>query len=452
MVAGRYALIRQLGQGGMGTVWVAEDATLKRPVAVKMVSASLAGKAQTVERFEREAQSLARLRSPHVVEVHDFGVFCGAPFMVMELLEGEDLAARLERCGRLPPAVALHIMTQMAKALAAAHGAGIVHRDLKPANVFLVPDEGADFVKIFDFGIAKAFEDASGARPLTQEGSVLGTPAYMSPEQLRDPSGVDHRGDLWSLGVIAFRALTGVRPFRGADIASIALSIVSDRHPRPSAIAADLSIALDAFFERALAKDPAARFQSARSFAAELSAAVNIASSPQSACEEWSNPKAPSSPGLLATGPVAGPVPLAGSDSAQRTSATIGALETSLSLGTTRPRGHRMGIWALGVALVVSAGALTVLLTAPSHHDAASQPSVTDPTAAATVAGPSSTATASASAPMLSTSAAVPVESAAAASSSAQVARPPPTTRGRPTGGRAPSGSPKGKDLFADPW
>lgn len=460
LVADRYQLLRKLGQGGMGTVWVAEDRTLRRNVAVKMVSAHLAGSSQTVERFKREAQALARLRSPHVVEVHDFGVHRGSPFMVMELLEGEDLAARLERCGRLHPPVAAHIITQMAKALAAAHAAGIVHRDLKPANVFLVPDEGADFVKIFDFGIAKAFEDASAARPLTQEGSILGTPAYMSPEQLRDSTHVDHRGDLWSLAVIAYRALTGERPFRGKDIGTIVLTIVSDHHPLPSTIAPDLPAGLDGFFERALAKDSAARFQSARSFAAELSAAVNI-DRPSSASHEWPQQSGAGllvgrGPGGEEQPPVSTRSPSAPGlgEAAQGALHTMEALQTSLSLATSRRRARRLGLWVLALSLIVSAGALALFLTGPSAPNAASPQAGGETTTVATN-DPEPAPSAAAAAPESIPATAQPSASAVAsvspsASSSAGPGSPP--SAGKGTAGKPAGTGRKGKDLFAEPW
>ncbi len=179
VVAGRYRLLHELGEGGMGSVWVAYDKKLRRPVALKMLKHGYLDSGEALARFEREAMAVARLRSPNIVELHDYGIHEGAPYMVMELLEGRDLSAKLKRAGRLRLDVVARIVGQVAKALTVAHDQGIVHRDLKPANVFLVRAGEEEIVKVFDFGIAKLAREDDGV--VTVSGALVGTPAYMSP-------------------------------------------------------------------------------------------------------------------------------------------------------------------------------------------------------------------------------------------------------------------------------
>ncbi len=179
VVAGRYRLLHELGEGGMGSVWVAYDKKLRRPVALKMLKHGYLDSGEALTRFEREAMAVARLRSPNIVELHDYGIHEGAPYMVMELLEGRDLSAKLKRAGRLRLDVVARIVGQVAKALTVAHDQGIVHRDLKPANVFLVRAGEEEIVKVFDFGIAKLAREDDGV--VTVSGALVGTPAYMSP-------------------------------------------------------------------------------------------------------------------------------------------------------------------------------------------------------------------------------------------------------------------------------
>ena len=280
ILSDRYTLLHELGRGGMGSVWAARDEKLRRQVAIKILSMNVLGTTTMQTRFEREAVAIAQLHSPHIVEVHDYGIDDFRPYMVMERLEGEDLATRLRKGRRLPLDFVVELTTQIAKALRAAHSAGFVHRDLKPANVFLVADPDDEVLaKVLDFGVAKVLGPVTPEKPadddeshLTMPGMLLGTPPYMSPEQWRTAETVDHRTDLWSLAVIMFRALTGKLPFRGKDIVEFATSIRNDAAPPPSQINPSLPPAIDAFFLQALAKDPAARFQSARELASEFRA------------------------------------------------------------------------------------------------------------------------------------------------------------------------------------
>lgn len=265
LLAERYRLIEPLGRGGMGHVWRADDLRLMAPVAVKLMDSEIAEVPEALARFRREAQSAAALRGPHVVQVLDHGIDdeTGTPYMAMELLEGESLAERLRRLGRLSPALLATIVVQVARALTRAHGAELVHRDLKPSNIFLVDNEAEVVAKVLDFGIAKWKSPDAHAEHSTQAGSVVGTLAYMSPEQLRAAKDVDARADLWALAVIAYEALTGQRPFQGDSVPGLALRICTTRAAAPSSLA-PVPLGFDEWFERATAPNIAERFQSAR--------------------------------------------------------------------------------------------------------------------------------------------------------------------------------------------
>jgi eukaryotic-like serine/threonine-protein kinase len=265
VIAGRYRLDRVLAQGGMGSVWVGHHLQLDVPVAVKFMAPYFAASAEARARFEREAKASAQLRIANAVQVYDFGIEDGTPFITMELLDGEDLHARLDREKRLTPAATLVILNQVCIGLRRAHDVGLVHRDLKPANIFLSRQGREEVAKILDFGIAKAPEPAAGAggAGATKTGTLLGTPHYMSPEQVRSTSKVDLRSDLWALGVIAFRCVTGQLPFPGDEMGEVLIDVCTKAIPVPSHIAPDLPPELDRFFERALMRDPAQRFQDA---------------------------------------------------------------------------------------------------------------------------------------------------------------------------------------------
>jgi serine/threonine protein kinase len=206
IIANRYRLLRKLGAGGMGSVWLAHDQSLDSHCAVKLVDPEKAANEEVRVRFEREAKAAAQIRGANVVDIFDHGIFDGIPFIVMEYLEGEDLGARLERVGKLDLDQTYQVIGQVARALVRAHAAGIVHRDLKPENIFLVPGDDAEVAKVLDFGIAK-HEQYSLLGKTTKTGSFMGTPYYMSPEQARGKS-IDWRSDLWALGVIVFQCLT----------------------------------------------------------------------------------------------------------------------------------------------------------------------------------------------------------------------------------------------------
>jgi serine/threonine-protein kinase len=269
ILAGKYRLVELIGRGGMGSVWRAERLGWASPVAIKLMN--VAHNPLTLARFQREARLAATLRSVHVVQVLDDGVdeISGAPFIVMELLEGESLAERLLRMKRLRPEVVAQIITQIARALGRAHEVGLIHRDLKPDNILLVRNDDEEVVKVFDFGIAKFTTDESKLDERTLAGHVMGTPAYMSPEQLTSSRELDHRSDLWSLAVIACECMSGARPFEADNLVSLAFRICANDPPRPSTLG-PVPDGFDAWFARAIAQDPRDRFPSAKVMAEEL--------------------------------------------------------------------------------------------------------------------------------------------------------------------------------------
>lgn len=268
ILAGKYRLIDELGRGGMGSVWRADHVQLRSSVAVKLIDPVLAETREGQSRFLREARAAGSLRSTHVVSVFDYGVDEGTPFLVMELLEGESLASRLEKRGRLSLTEVQAIMKQVARGLTKAHSAGIVHRDLKPENIFITSEGDSEVVKVLDFGIAKV--DANIAVSVqTQTGMVLGTPYYMSPEQAEGRRELDARSDVWSLGVIVFECILGKRPFDGDNLAQIILAICADPMPIPSHFGA-VPAGFDEWFAHVVARRLDVRCPTIQDFAEGL--------------------------------------------------------------------------------------------------------------------------------------------------------------------------------------
>jgi len=264
-------------------VWVADHLALSTQVAVKLIDPELAKKESARERFRREATAAAQLRSAHVVQILDHGIDNNQPFIVMELLEGEDLFERLAHRRRLTLRETSRIVTQVARALTRAHAARIVHRDLKPENVFLVTHEDEEIVKVLDFGVAKVSDPAKATMQRTGVGTLIGTPHYMSPEQVKGIGEVDARTDLWGLGVIAYQCVTGELPFDSEGVGDLLIKISIGEIPVPSKVLPSLPAAFDAWFARACERDREKRFQSAREMAVALAAVVN-----------GENPKSPS--------------------------------------------------------------------------------------------------------------------------------------------------------------
>ncbi len=285
VLAGKFRLEREIGRGGMGSVWAARHVQLDMPVALMFIETENdhgppLDMPDARARFEREARAAGQIRSPHVVSIIDHGIDQAGgrdrPYIAMELLEGEDLGERLRREGRISVAAAARILSQAAKALRRAHDAGIIHRDLKPGNIFLSRVDDEEIVKILDFGVAKMRRSGVLEEQLmTQTGIVFGSPSYMSPEQARGARAIDHRSDLWSLAVILFRAVTGVKPFQASSIADLVIKLCIDPLPVATQVAPDLPPALDGFFARAFARDPEQRFASAVEMAAAFEAAAS---------------------------------------------------------------------------------------------------------------------------------------------------------------------------------
>jgi serine/threonine protein kinase len=391
VLAGRYRIDRVLGQGGMGIVVQAMHLQLHQSVAMKFLLPEVLGNQQVVQRFLREAQAAVRLRSEHVARVIDVGTLeTGAPYMVLEYLDGCDLA-NFPR-SQLSVGGVVDLMLQACEALAEAHSLGIVHRDIKPANFFIIrgPD-GSPQLKVLDFGISKA-PSAQGNLTATQ--SVMGTPAYMSPEQMRSSRDVDHRSDIWALGIVLYELLQGMPPFGGETFSSMVLKVVNDPLPR---LTVRLPGDLDAIVYRCLEKDPARRYQNIAELAQALAAYAQSETQAAISVQRTSSivGTAPSRPAI---DPVTGQ---------RKVPSTI----SGAAGARTMPPGKRrwpifasLGVLAatvVGIAIVASTGGgSTSGKTDGSGTAPAGQPSGTDPTPpGATPAMPSGTASPSGTTP-----------------------------------------------------
>jgi eukaryotic-like serine/threonine-protein kinase len=385
-------LTRRIGGGGMGSVWLAQHLGLDTRVVVKFIATQIAGNAIAAARFKREAAAAASVRSPHVVQMLDYGVTeRGTPYIVMELLEGKDLSDYLKGRGRLPPGEVASIIKQVCKALGRAHDLGIIHRDIKPENIFLCDtDDDEPFVKLLDFGIAKDADDIS----VTTTGAAVGTPHYMSPEQAVGAKGLDHRTDLWSLGVLTFYLLTGRRPFQGETTGALTLAIFNGPIPRPTDVNAALPKSVDDWFLRVCSRDPDGRPPSAKILASELAAALlqdagrksdsddqpaAIASLPMASPAEPTIQYGPGgarastlerAPTTLRDEPLA--IPAADSSPARTTSGLTGNISTAPGV----PRSKRSPLWigAIVAVVAVSGVAVVSLTRKPATNEPAAQP------------------------------------------------------------------------------
>jgi serine/threonine protein kinase len=276
---GQYRILRTLGAGGMGTVYLGEHLLLGRRAAIKTLLPSLSSQREIVDRFFTEARAISAISDPGVVQVFDFGYHVdGTAYIVMELLEGETLAARLDRLERLPLVESLRLARQLASSLAAAHEREVIHRDLKPGNVFVIRDAevpGGERTKILDFGVCKLGDADASA---TQTGTMLGTPVYMSPEQCRGAGHVDPRSDVYSLGCVLFHMVTGRPPFDCEAVGDYIAAHLKEPAPAPSSIADAIPPEVDAVLARCLAKEPDQRFSSMTDLQKELEHVLAIVS------------------------------------------------------------------------------------------------------------------------------------------------------------------------------
>jgi serine/threonine protein kinase len=273
LVSGKYRLLRTLGVGGMGSVWAARNELTNRDFAIKFLRADLAKNRESLQRFFNEARACGQIKHAAVVEVYDMGqAEDGTPYLVMELLEGEGLDHRIARSGIFRPGEAAACIAFVARGLEEAHVRGLVHRDLKPGNLFFALDDRGEVApKVLDFGVSKATSDVTDLDMIkTNTGAVLGSPAYMSPEQARGELDVDGRSDVWSLGVILYEMLTGRAPFDGANYNALMVAILTDPHRSIATVDPSIPQELSDLVDRALEKDRTRRIGSARELADRL--------------------------------------------------------------------------------------------------------------------------------------------------------------------------------------
>jgi tRNA A-37 threonylcarbamoyl transferase component Bud32 len=277
-VGDAYRIVRLIGEGAMGGIYEARQLRLDKRVAIKVLARELAVNGEALLRFHREAEISSQLGHPHIITVFDYGTTdSGQPYLVMEFLEGEDLASRLQRVTTLSLAAAVRITKQVASALSETHAKGIVHRDLKPANLFLSRIQGGDFAKVLDFGISKV---RAASTSLTNASTLMGTPMYMAPEQAKGELELDHWTDQWALACITYEMLAGRPPFVGDDTAALLYQVVHE-DPQPlSKLVSNLPAEVDQVIRRALTKDPDARYPHVTAFARALEAAASGAPLP----------------------------------------------------------------------------------------------------------------------------------------------------------------------------
>jgi serine/threonine protein kinase len=271
LIGGKYRLVHPLGIGGMGAVWRAEHEALMQQVAIKLLDARGPAAERAVKRFQREAQIAAGIRHRNIVYISDFGTDGGAPYLVMELLNGVPLSERLVVGEPLGVATFLRLMVETLDGLAAVHAAGVVHRDMKPENIFLVRDGVTVFPKLLDFGVSRSTDRTAG-HTITREGIVMGTPEYVSPEQARGKM-ADVRSDLYSLGVVIYEALAGRLPFQADNAADLIVAVLNAEAIPLKVLRPELGDRLSRIVSRCMARNPDERFQSTE----ELSAAIDAA-------------------------------------------------------------------------------------------------------------------------------------------------------------------------------
>jgi len=436
-VGGKYRIDRLVGRGGMGAVFEATNVGIGKRVALKFLDRDAARDADAVTRFQREAEAASAVESAHIVHIFDTGAGeDGRPFLVMELLTGEDLRSMLRREGRIETGVAIHIVGQVLRGLARAHAAGIVHRDLKPDNVFVCRrDDDPMFVKLVDFGISKITRRETSADTLTRRGTVLGTAFYMSPEQAQAFPDIDGRADLYSVGAILFEALAGRPPHVGSVYEAVLIEICTKDAPDIRSIAPDVPEAVADVIKTALSRNRAERFANANEmYDALVLAAPGLLRS--------NGPGVPTAP-LRKPGADATAISSATSDAVGRVATAEGTAVQPSGPGDSRAHTRRTIVTAIVAAL--GAFAVTVFLMA-------NRPSRNADGASAATPGPSATLTAE---PALSAepTAVSPAPSTSASADAGPVravptaAKPPGTTAkpapAKPTASAAPAVSAK---------
>jgi serine/threonine-protein kinase len=353
LISGKYRLLRQLGRGGMGSVWAARNELTDRDFAIKFLLPELAQNRDALHRFFLEARACGQIKHPAVVAVYDMGqAEDGTPYLVMELLEGEGLDQRLDRSGLFRPGEAAAFVSFIARGLEEAHIRGLVHRDIKPGNIFFAIDDRGEVVpKLLDFGVSKATRIADPQMLRTNTGTVLGSPAYMSPEQARGDEDIDGRSDVWSLGVILYETLTGASPFDGANYNQLMVSILMTDHRPVHELNPAIPRELSDLIDLTLTKDRDKRIRTARDLADRLEAiATRITGTPYPGIANRTRSIAP---------PKADPTPT----------------ETWLEVPVRRKRSGAL-VWASGAvfaAAVVAIGGLAILRTRPPVAEVATR-------------------------------------------------------------------------------
>lgn len=432
-ISDRYRITELIGTGGMGAVYEAEHIGIGKKVAVKFISKENARENTVAGRFAREARAASAVESEHIVSVFDAGTDDGRPFIVMELLRGEDFGARLRRLGKIPPEEAMHVIAQVLRGLADAHEAGIIHRDLKPDNVFLIDKRGdASFVKVVDFGVSKIERPEGGTAPLalTKQGTVVGTPYYMSPEQAQAAPDLDARADLFSVGAMLFESLAGRPPHVGNTYEAVIVSICMNDAPDLKTLVPEVSSQLARFVARALARDRKARFSSARQMLVALSEFAprermsgdegKAASSARSrssgdALEQTATPSTKPSPQSAQGAEISGP---------RGTSTSwIAADRIPSVVSTPSPPRSKKTLVITGIVATLAGGFATTMLLA--HNMRRTTP---DPTASstATTAIASASPSVALSADKLAPASAAPIATASAPQTSAAASTPSP--------------------------
>jgi eukaryotic-like serine/threonine-protein kinase len=375
---GNYEIKAKIGEGGMGTVYLGEHPLIGKRVAIKVLLEELVAKQDVVSRFFNEAKAVNDIGHQNIVDVVDFGKTTGerneeVVYFIMEFLDGESLSSRIRRAG-LPFKDTLHIIEQCCSALAASHAKGIVHRDLKPENLFLIP-RGADknFVKILDFGIAKLTADGGTSSHKTRTGLVIGTPTYMSPEQCEGKGLIDHRSDVYSLGIVMYELLTGVVPFPGEGFGEVLVAHLTKEAVKPTVVNPNLPPAIESIVLHAIEKDRNRRFQNMQEF---LAAVEN----PEAHAAQWSGlpayaQAAPGSPTMQAMPVVGGGAPATPGGSPRPTTLEGAAAEVTLApTKRTRSRTPMIAAAAAVVALVGVGGWIGLSKKSPSTIEPAGTP------------------------------------------------------------------------------